>query len=566
MKRKLLLFFVGCLLAQWGHAQASKWVEKAKKAIFSVVTYDQNEQILNTGNGFFVSEDGIALSDCGLFYNAQRAVIVTSDGKKMPVDCILGADGMYDVVKFQVAITEKKVSSLSIAGTSPAVGAEVYVLPYSTQKGTFTPTTVKEAAKAGEGYFYYTLGMPLKDKMVSCPVMNADGQVFGLAQKSSGRDTTTISYAASAAFAMSQKIAPLSLSDITLKKIGIRKGLPDTEDQALVFLYMASTQAAPAEYQALLDAFVKQYPNNPDGYIRRATATLYSATDDAAFDKVVADMEQALKISQKKDDVYYNYSKLIYTYQMNKPETTYKDWTFDKALEYAKSAESIDPLPVYVQLQGDILFAQQKYTEALVCYEKVNESNLASPLTYYTAAKTMELAEGDPKAVAVMMDSCIAKCPQPLPAEAAPFVLERAQAYMNADIYRQALVDYDTYYDLVNGRVNDVFYHLREQAAFKGKQFQRALDDIAKAIEMKPDEQLYRAEQAVVNLRVGRYDEALKVMKEAVAKDPEYAEGYRLMGIAQIQLKKNADACASFAKAKELGDTIVDELISKHCK
>ena len=38
------------------------------------------------------------------------------------------------------------------------------------------------------------------------------------------------------------------------------------------------------------------------------------------------------------------------------------------------------------------------------------------------------------------------------------------------------------------------------------------------------------------------------------------------MGICQIQMKKQEEACASFAKAKELGDTNVDELIKKHCK
>ena len=31
-------------------------------------------------------------------------------------------------------------------------------------------------------------------------------------------------------------------------------------------------------------------------------------------------------------------------------------------------------------------------------------------------------------------------------------------------------------------------------------------------------------------------------------------------------MKKQEEACASFAKAKELGDTNVDELIKKHCK
>ena len=65
----------------------------------------------------------------------------------------------------------------------------------------------------------------------------------------------------------------------------------------------------------------------------------------------------------------------------------------------------------------------------------------------------------------------------------------------------------------------------------------------------------YRAELAVVNLRVGRYEEALNVLKTALEKDPNYAEAYRLMGIAQLQMKKDKEACASFAKAKELGAT-----------
>ena len=37
-------------------------VDKAKRAVFSVITYGENDKILNTGNGFFVTEDGVALS------------------------------------------------------------------------------------------------------------------------------------------------------------------------------------------------------------------------------------------------------------------------------------------------------------------------------------------------------------------------------------------------------------------------------------------------------------------------------------------------------------------------
>lgn len=566
MKRNILLTLVLCLLSQFGRAQAPKWVEKAKRAVFSVVTYDKSDKILNTGNGFFVTEDGVALSDYSLFKGAERAIVVNSDGVQMTVNSILGANDMYDIIKFRVDITEKKVPALQIAAVSPVVGAEIYLLPYSTQKNQgATSGKVKSVDKIGDKYHYYTLDMALKDKMVSCPVTTADGQVFGLAQKSSGKDTTSICYAAGAAFAMSQSISALSLGDATLKSIGIKKGLPEKEDDAMVFLYMASSQVAPEEYTVFLNDFIRQFPNSTDGYIRRAGNYVYNDKDDAALSKASADLDQALKIAKKKDDVYYNIAKLMYNYQLSKPENPNKSWTYDKALENARSAQAIDALPVYIQLEADIHFAKQDYPAALVAYEKVNATNLASPATFFSAAKTKELMKADPKEVLVLLDSCIALC-KPMTSELAPYLLERAQMYMNAEQYRPAMLDYDAYFNAVNGDVNDMFYYYREQAAFKAKQFQRALDDIDKAIELSPKDLTYYAEKAVVNLRVGRYEEAVKVLNDVLVIDPKYAEAYRLMGICQIQLKQNADACASFAKAKELGDPNVGELIKKHCK
>lgn len=568
MKKILILPLLLFFLIQGSMAQTPKWVEKAKRAVFSVVTYDKNDKMLNTGNGFFVSEDGLALSDYTLFKGAERAVVITAEGKQMPVSLILGANDMYDVVKFRVAITEKKVPALMVAKTAPAVGADAWMLPYSTQKSIACVTgKVKDVSKVAGEYHYYTLGMQMKDKMVSCPVMNAEGQVFGIAQKSSGVDTVTTCYAAGAAFAMSQKISALSLGDAALKKIGIRKGLPETEDQALVYLFMASSSLSGDDYEKLLDDFIRQFPANADGYLRRANYYAAKGKDDQTwYDKAVADFNQALKVAQKKDDVYYNIGKLIYAYQLSKPEKMYKNWTYDTALQNVRQAIAIDPLPIYIQMEGDILFAQQDYAGALAAYEKVNASNIASPATFFSAAKTKELAKGDPKEVVALMDSCIARCPQPITADFAPYLLERAQMNMNAGQPRNAMFDYDAYHTAVKGEVNDVFYYYREQAALKARQFQRALDDIVKAVEMNPTDLTYQAEHAVVNLRVGRYEEAIQILNNILKADPKYAEAYRLLGLCQIQLKKTDEACGNFKKAKELGDPNVDELITKYCK
>lgn len=567
MKKNLFLLILFCLIAQWSMAQAPKWAEKSRRAVFSVITYDNDNKILNTGNGFFISEDGMALSDYSLFKGAQRAVVIDSDGKQLPVATIQGANSMYDVVKFRVDLSGKKVAALPLATTAPAAEATVYLLPYSTQKATnLTSGKVKEASSIGDNQYYYSLTMKLDDKMVSCPVMNAEGQVIGMAQKSSGNDGDQISYAVGASYGQSLTISPLSAGDITLKSIGIKKGLPETEDQAMVYLYMASSNMTNEEYMALMDEYIAQYPNSADGYIRRANNTIYQSTEEKSMDKAAADMERAISVAQNKADAHYNLAKLIYSYQLSGPEKTYKDWTYEKALGEVHKAIEIEPLPVYMQLEGDILYASQNYAGAFNSYEKVTKTNMVSPAVFFSAAKAKEMAGADVTEVIALLDSCIAHSVKPMTSDNAPYLLERARVYMENKQYRPAMLDYDAYYDAVKGNVNDMFYYYREQASFYAKQYQRALDDISKAIEMNPNELMYRAELAVVNIRVGRYEEAVKVLQETIAIDAKYSEAYRLMGIAQIQLKKNKDACANFAKAKELGDPNVDSLIEKHCK
>ena len=317
MRKGFYLFLSLCFWIQWGMAQTPKWVEKAKRAVFSVVTYDKDDKILNTGNGFFVSEDGIAVSDYALFKGAQRAVIIDTEGRQMPVLNIMGADDMYDVVKFRVDITDKKVNSLTLATAPPAAGSEIYLLPYSTQKDrSCTFGHVKSIDKMVGNYFYYTLQLRLKEKMVSCPLVTAEGTVFGLAQKSSGQDTTTVCYAADVRYAMDQKISALSYTDFALKDIGIKKALPDTEEQALVFLYMASAQLPSDKYAEVLNDFVEQYPNSADGYMRRAVNRA-SMSDAVSMQLVEADMDRALELAQDKAGIRFERAKLIYNYVLN---------------------------------------------------------------------------------------------------------------------------------------------------------------------------------------------------------------------------------------------------------
>ena len=111
---KITLVLTCCGMAfQTSMAQElPKWANKARKAVFSVITYNKENQILNTGNGFYIDENGTAVSDYTLFKGAERAVVVTADGKELPVEYILGANDMYDVVKFKGSSRQQPIRRL----------------------------------------------------------------------------------------------------------------------------------------------------------------------------------------------------------------------------------------------------------------------------------------------------------------------------------------------------------------------------------------------------------------------------------------------------------------------
>ena len=197
--KKTLIMLTCCLFTQLASAQAPKWADKAKKAVFSVVTYDQENKIKGTGNGFYIDVQGTALSDYTLFENANRAVIINADGKQLDVTRILGANSMYDIVKFSTPI-EKKQATLTLAAQPAKVGETIYLLPYSTQKAATLQTgKVTSVDSIGNNSFYYTLEMKTGEKTVSCPIMNANGEVLGMIQKNAS-DESTESYAIGASY------------------------------------------------------------------------------------------------------------------------------------------------------------------------------------------------------------------------------------------------------------------------------------------------------------------------------------------------------------------------------
>ena len=535
------------------HAQP--WLKKAAKSVFTVKTFNADGTLLGSANGFFIGTGGEAVSSYAPFKGAASAVVIDANGKELPVTAILGGDETYDVVKFMV--DSKKTTPLTTYQSALATGTNVWMLPYREAKSC-PAGTVRKTEPFRDSYEYLTLALAAPEDCAGSPLMNEAGEVVGIMQQA-WHQGDTLSYAVCARYADSLRITGLSINDPALRAIGIKKALPSDLSQAQLTLYVAGASLDSVAFNALIEDFIQQFPNAPDGYQYRAQRE----TDAHQFDKAARDMEQSIKVAEKKDEAHFTYSKLIFQKEIYMSGLPYDGWSLDKALTEVQEASRINPQAIYRHHEATILFAQKKYSEAYQVYTTLFDSEIRSASLFYEASRCQEMLH-DSIAQLALLDSCVATFSRPYLKEAAPYLFVRSQLRLKVNKYRDAVNDLNDYESLMQTSVNANFYYLRHQAEIGGRLFQQALNDINRAIQMEPDNTFYMAERASLQVRVGLHDEAMETAKEIIKLEPQSSDGYLFLGLAQCLKGQKAEGIQILQKALELGDQQAAGLIEKY--
>ena len=559
MKRILLgLLFIICYLSVSPAQAQPSWVKKATKSVFTVKTFSADGSLIGSTNGFFVGTNGEAVSNFTPFKGASRAVIIDVTGKEMNVSTILGANDMYDVVKFRV--DANKTQPLTIATTVAPEGSTAWFLPYRETK-VVKSFPIRKAQTFQSEYGYYTLAMQTPEAAVSCPLMNDAGEVIGIVQQPVST-ADTLSYAVSARFADSLKVTGLSLNDPTLKMTNIKKELPNTLNEANLLIYMASTMSDTATYTNLVEDFIQKFPNAHDGYLYRAEL----AAGNGDYDAAERDFQTAIKKADHKDDPLFSRARTIYNKEIYQSDKPYEGWSLDKALTDIQEAYKTNPLPGYRQLEGNILFAQKKYDDAYTIFTSLTNSEstiIDKAEIWYDAARCKEMLK-DTTAMLALLDSAVNTFSKPYLKQAAPYLWTRANARFDAKKYRDAVSDFNEYEQLMAAQINARFYYIRHQAEIEGRLYQQALNDINRAIQLEPKESFYYAEKASLQVRVGQYDEAIQTADEMIVLDPDGSNGYLFKGLAQCLKGNKKEGIPNLQKAKDLGDPQAEGLIEKY--
>ena len=557
MKKIFMILFAACVCCMV-NAQPDKWVKKASKAVFTLKTFNADGSLIGSGNGFFITADGVAVSSYTPFRGAAKAVVIDAMGKEYEVKSIIGANDVYDIAKFRVDAT--KCQTLR---TAPAAveNTSLWLLPYNAKNAySCTAAKVKSVQKVQNDYDYYTLEATAPENTVGCPYLNANGEVVGIQQQSSSDDNTT-QYAVGAAFATGLKMTGLSLNDPALKATSIKKDLPDELDQAILTLYLASTLGDAQSFVGLVDDFIAKFPQAPDGYSYKAQ--IMAAQDN--YPEADKYMKLAIDNATDKAEARYNYAKMMYQNLIYFYDSASHAWSYEQALEQAEQAVALDPQLPYLTQKAQLLFACKRYADSYAAFQDVIGKGGRTAECFYGAARCKEQLN-DTTACLALLDSAVATFSKPYLKEAAPYIYARAQALAESGKYRLAVNDYNEYENLMISQVNSEFYYIRSQVEAKARLFQQALNDLDKAIDKSPDILLYRSEKASLQIRVHLLDQAIETASECIRLFPDASDGYLFLGLAQCLNNNKVQGVGNLLKAKDLGDAQADVLIEKYGK
>jgi serine protease Do len=101
--------------------------DENKKSVFFIIA--GNDYGMASGSGFFIREDGLAVSNYHVFKDADRAIVYTDDKEKFMINEIVDYNEKEDYIIFKISNTSNaKFRPVKIANNKPRVGEECFAI------------------------------------------------------------------------------------------------------------------------------------------------------------------------------------------------------------------------------------------------------------------------------------------------------------------------------------------------------------------------------------------------------------------------------------------------------
>jgi serine protease Do len=182
MKQTFALLTILLIFTSQVFGQFQDLIKKNEKAVFAIYTYDDYGAATGIGTGFFISTDGIGLTNFHVLNGAARGIIKTVDGKTYQIDRIISSSEQADLIKFKVNTKGEITAFLTLKYTPLEKGEKVFVIgnPHGFES-TVSEGIISSIRPSVEYGSVIQITAPISSGSSGSPVMTLDGKVIGVA-------------------------------------------------------------------------------------------------------------------------------------------------------------------------------------------------------------------------------------------------------------------------------------------------------------------------------------------------------------------------------------------------
>jgi len=182
MKQFIIIFISFFLFTGQSFGQLQELIKQKENAIFAIYTYDDFGVATGIGTGFFISSDGIGISNYHVLEDASRGVIKTIDGKTYEINEVLSLNEQADIIKFKVNIEGDQTNYLSTKTEEIERGERIFVIgnPHGFES-TVSDGIISSIRQSDDYGHILQITAPISPGSSGSPVMTYDGKVVGIA-------------------------------------------------------------------------------------------------------------------------------------------------------------------------------------------------------------------------------------------------------------------------------------------------------------------------------------------------------------------------------------------------
>jgi serine protease Do len=158
-------------------------VEYAEQCVFLILGRDEKGKTISQGTGFFVTSDGLAVSNYHVFDGSSDWMIRTQGGKRYRVQNIVDSSKTYDYIIFRIDTQQEgMIPHLRLSEKTPRKGSDVVVI--GNPKGlenTITRGIISAIRDQGQPNAVIQIDAAISPGSSGSPVLNLDGEVVAVA-------------------------------------------------------------------------------------------------------------------------------------------------------------------------------------------------------------------------------------------------------------------------------------------------------------------------------------------------------------------------------------------------